>query len=178
MVAGWHKPPPDWSLSETSGEYKNAGSIVVRLQYKDKSILFTGDTVGRHIGGPEDTCIAAEKFMLEGASVIKLDSDVLIAPHHGADNASSPCFIQAVTPEYVVFSAGHKFKHPTSKAAGRYLPSGVKKENMFRIDRGDDEGVEEWDYGRVPGNVDPAGDDDVDILIRPDGSIVVEYRNP
>jgi beta-lactamase superfamily II metal-dependent hydrolase len=178
MVAGWHKPPSEWGLSEGSAEYKNAGSIVIRLQFKDKSVLLTGDTVGRHIGDPESTCIAAEKYMVEGASVIKIDSDVLVAPHHGADNASSLDFIRAVSPEYVIFSAGHKFHHPRASTANRYLSTGIPKERMSRTDRGDDEGSEEWEYGRVPGNVDPAGDDDVDILIRPNGSIVVDYRNP
>ena len=165
-------------MSASSGEYKNAGSIIIRVQYKDKAILFTGDTVGRHIGDTDNTCIAAEKFMVEGASVIKIDSDVLVAPHHGADNASSKDFIQAVSPEYVIFSAGHKFHHPTADAARRYLTSGVDKQKMFRTDRGDDEGGNEWDNERIPGNVDQAGDDDVDVLIRADGSVVVEYKMP
>ena len=49
---------------------------------------------------------------------------------------------------------------------------------MFRTDRGDDEGANEWDNERIPGNVDPAGDDDVDVLIKADGTVQVEYRMP
>jgi len=179
MVCGFHTPPEEWGVKKGTAEYRNAGSIVIRLQYRDKSILFCGDTVGRHIGDPDDTCIVAENFMVENASVIKIDSDVLIAPHHGADNANSLKFIQAVSPEYVIFSAGHKYAHPRATAVTRFFYAGIKKEKMFRTDRGDDEGADEWnDSHRISGHKDPSGDDDVDILIRSDGSIVLEYRNP
>ena len=49
---------------------------------------------------------------------------------------------------------------------------------MFRTDLGDDEGGTEWNHGRVAGQTEPVGDDDVDILIRPSGEVVVEYREP
>ena len=41
-----------------------------------------------------------------------------------------------------------------------------------------DERGNECDNERISSNVDPAGDDDVDILIRPNGPIVVDYSNP
>ena len=58
--------------------------------------------------------------------------------------------------------------------------------NIFRTDLGDDESDgdgptvhrQEGDHGQVANQTDPAGDDDVDILIRPSGEVVVEYRNP
>ncbi len=176
MVAGFHEPPDEWNLSGKS-EKRNSVSIVIRLQYKGKSILFTGDTVGRHIDDPVDAHIAAEKFMVDNSDFITIDSDVLIAPHHGADNASSTKFIKAVSPDFVIFSAGHKFKHPRASTVERYIDNGVVLDNIFRTDLEDDEGGTEWDLGRKPGHKDKAGDDDVDILIRPDGKIVVEYRN-
>jgi len=52
---------------------------------------------------------------------------------------------------------------------------------MFRTNWGDDErdhGSREWDHGRVNGHHDPTGDDDIDILVRSDGSMAVQYRNP
>jgi hypothetical protein len=103
-------------------------------------------------------------------------SDVIIAPHHGADNASSTKFIEAVSPDFVIFSAGHRHHHPRASAVKRYINNGVNQNNIFRTDLGDDEGGEEWDFGRISGHKDPAGDDDVDILIRPNGEIVVDYR--
>lgn len=104
--------------------------------------------------------------------------EVIVAPHHGADNASSTCFIDAVNPSFVVFPAGHAFQHPRKDAAQRYLDHGVPESNMFRTDRGDDEGAEEWDFGRISGCQDKKGDDDVEIVITDDGSVVVDYRQP
>ena len=131
FVSGFYAPPEDWGLDVHShkAEFRNAGSVVIRLKYKGKSILFTGDAVGRHIDDPEDALIASEKFMIENSEVIKIDSDVLIAPHHGADNGSSNAFISAVSPEWVIFTAGHTHKHPRGVAAQRYLDSGVKLDN-------------------------------------------------
>ena len=179
MICGFHEPPRQWGLTKGTGEYRNAGSIVMRLQYKGKSILFCGDTVGRHIGDDDDVIIAAEKYMVENSVVITIDSDVIIAPHHGADNAISSDFIKTVSPEYVIFSAGHKYAHPRSTTVKRYLNAGIAQDKILRTDRGDDEGNAEWrDSHRIDGHTDPIGDDDVDILIRGDGSVVVEYRNP
>ena len=182
MVCGFHRPPAEWgSLSQA--EERNAGSIVVRLIYAGRSVLFGGDAVGRHSGDLANTCIATEDFMVDNSAVIPIDSDVLIAPHHGADNASSTRFIQAVSPQYVIFSAGHNYEHPRATTAQRYLAYGVPLANMFRTDLGDDESSPgqtdtEWDYGRVSGQHDPTGDDDVDILVTPTGTITVQYRNP
>lgn len=175
MVSGFHKPPGTWGKLNQS-EFRNAGSICFRLQYKGRSILFCGDAVGRHIGDPDDVCIAAEKFMVEMAEVLPLKSDVIIAPHHGADNGSSTRFIKTVAPTYVIFSAGHKHEHPRAAAARRYSSAGVKVKNMFRTDRGDNEGGDEWEVGRGD-SPDRPGDDDVDILIGKDGAVKVQYRN-
>ncbi len=176
VVAAFHKPPADWDIISTS-EKRNAGSIVIRLQYKGKSILFCGDAVGRHLNDPPDSLLATEKFMLDMSPAIPIDSDVLIAPHHGADNGSSTAFIQAVSPRHVIFSAGHKHQHPRASTAQRYRDNGVSVNRMFRTDLGDNEGGNEWTHGSTSQR-DPVGDDDVDILIRANGQIVVEYRNP
>ena len=70
--------------------------------------------------------------MVDMAGVIDIDSDVLIAPHHGADNGSSTEFISAVSPDFVIFSAGHRHDHPSNVTAQRYITSGVNVANMFR----------------------------------------------
>jgi len=178
VVSGFHKPPSGWGKLSPS-ERKNAGSVAVRLQYKKRAILFCGDHVGRHLGQPAGECIAAERFMVERASVTPLRADVLIAPHHGADNASSEKFIRAVAPKYVVVSAGHDYDHPSRSAMQRYLDFGVPLEKIFRTDLGDDESPDgdwEWDYGRIAGHEDKPGDDDVDIVLPAKGAIRVNYR--
>ncbi len=176
MVSGFHKPPRHWDIKNKSEE-RNAGSIVIRLQFAKKAVLFTGDAVGRHIGDPPNALIANEKFMVENASVVPIRADVLLAPHHGADNGSSTAFIDAVDPTFVIFSAGHDHEHPRAVAAQRYIDHGIPLEMMFRTDLGDDEGEKEWDFGREDGRTDPPRDDDIDILIRPNGEVLVDYRH-
>jgi beta-lactamase superfamily II metal-dependent hydrolase len=124
MVAGFGVLPSEWEL-KTNAERNNATSIVVRLEYQNKLILFCGDAVGRHIDDSENALIATEQFMVDHASARTIDSDVLIAPHHGADNGSSKDFIEAVTPKYVIFSAGHDYEHPRASAANRYLAESI-----------------------------------------------------
>lgn len=69
MVCGFGEPPEDWAISG-SGEHNNAGSVVIRLQYRGRSILFCGDAVGRHNGGPQTQCIATERYMVEMSEAI------------------------------------------------------------------------------------------------------------
>lgn len=177
FVCGFSEPPESWEILNDS-EFNNAGSIVVRLIVNGKSVLFTGDTVGRHIDGPPDQCIDAEKLMVDSVAKVPIKSEVLIAPHHGADNASSNDFISAVKPEFVIFSCGHKFHHPWKVVAQRYLDHGVHEDHMFRTDLGDDEGGKEWSMGRKNGTKDPKGDDDVEIVIDAAGHVDVHYRQP
>jgi len=116
MVCGFGEPPKSFK-TKGKGEFRNAGSIIMRLVYGGKSILFCGDAVGRHLDSPANTCIATEKFMVDRSEVIKIDSDVIVAPHHGANNGSSEKFIEKVSPEFVIFGADHDHQHPTAAAA-------------------------------------------------------------
>jgi competence protein ComEC len=162
----------------------NALSIVARLDFAGRSIFLTGDTVGRRKGDSDDECKDAEAVMVQNhasANGPALQADVMFAPHHGGDNGGAICFIRAVKPTWVIFSSGHAHRHPTKAAAGRYIANGVKKANIFRTDRGDDEkppkkGPTEWKEGSITGCVDRAGDDDVDIVVRESGKVEVEYR--
>jgi competence protein ComEC len=174
QVAGWNLPPESWDIRNDS-ERNNAGSIVIRLDFAGRSVLFTGDTVGRHIRDPDDACLAAEGFMVGNAEEVPLASEVLIAPHHGADNGSSTCFVEAVDPEWVIFSAGHDHEHPRQAAAERYLGHGLPVDRLLRTDLGDNERDEEWSFGATSER-DRARDDDVEIKIHADGGVEVEYR--
>lgn len=174
LVAGW----PEWTASgPTASERRNAISIVARLDFNNRSILFTGDTVGRRKTDNDAACKDAEKVMVDRASQVPIKSDVITAPHHGGNNGNAKCFIEQVDPEFVIFSAGNKHDHPTSSAAQRYIDHGVSLTKMFRTDRGDDEGGSEWPHGSVAGCADGRGDDDIDVVIRADGTIEVDYRN-
>lgn len=181
-VFGFSEPPKDWitRYKLKDDEQMNVGSIVARLGFHGKHILFCGDLVGRHRDDPPGTCIAGERAIVDNLENIPIRSEVLIAPHHGADNASSEDFIDAVGPQYVVFAAGHDttFQHPRATTAQRYIHQGISVDHIFRTDLGDDDGDKEWSYGRIANSKDPAGDDDVDILLKKDGEIRVQYRTP
>ena len=164
----------------------NAGSIVVRLEYAGKSILFTGDAVGRREGSPQNSAsikTEAELLSRHSQAGLTLNSDVIIAPHHGSDDASSTEFIAAVSPEWVIFPAGSQHRHPRHSTAERYMKQGVSMKRIFRTDRGDNEGRgnnpssntdDEWDYEATP-NRDVVGDDNIDIIIKADGTLKVDY---
>ncbi len=183
IVSGFKPPLPEewtekWNCLKKESK-RNAGSIVIRLTFKGKSVLFTGDAVGRcKDDDPDSDAIATEWFMVDNASDRPIDSDVLIAPHHGADDGSSMDFIKAVSPKWVIFPVGHKYEHPRAATARRYLAAEVIEANMLRTDRGDDEGPEEWDKSRIKGCEDKHGDDDIDVVIRANGQVDVAYRNP
>lgn len=174
LVAGW----PEWTDSgPTAAEKRNAISLVVRLDYQGRSVLFTGDTVGRRKSDPDTACKDAEKVMVDRQAQVPIASDVLIAPHHGGDNASATCFIQAIDPTFVIFPAGHSYDHPSSAAAQRYIDHGIPLANIFRTDRGDDEGGFEWGHGRISGCSDGRGDDGVGIVLTTGGTVQVDYRH-
>ena len=60
-------------------------------------------------------------------SVLELDCDFFQAGHHGAANANTLAFMEAVTPEIVAVScgAGNKYGHPTKTALENYAAVGA-----------------------------------------------------
>lgn len=115
-------------------------------------------------------------------SGLPLESTILIAAHHGADNASSTCFIEAVKPKTVVFSAGSHdtFGHPSRNVVARFNEL-ENAPDYFRTDFGDDEDHEShWeDSSTIPNCSDKSGDDDVLITLPDDGSSpTVHYLSP
>jgi competence protein ComEC len=188
FVAGWTEwdLPHDRGASLSPAEKRNAISIVVRFEYGGKSVLLSGDAIVRRGRStePEDACRDAEKWMVREGNV-PLDSDVLVGEHHGGDNSSALCFIEAVSPEWVIFSAGNSTNdHPRDSAVKRYFHRSLTRQvlpaNILRTDRSDDEGALEWDAERVTGCRDPKGDDDIEIVLSnlPGTRAQVRYRRP
>jgi len=96
-------PDKNYSNSNT-----NNLSIVARVDYKDLSILFTGDL--EHEG---------EEYLIEHYPDF-LDCDVLKVGHHGSKTASSIGFVRSADPEFAIISTAKKnrfnFPHqPTLK---------------------------------------------------------------
>lgn len=173
FLCGFGEPLAEWNLSD-QGEKLNSVSIIMKLSFGGKSVMFCGDAVGRHREDPETSLIATEKYLIDSAANL-LPSEIVIAPHHGAKNGSSKAFVEAVKPEYVVFSAGHKFSHPAARTANQYLRF-TTAAKILRTDRGDDEGTgSEWSDTKIAGCKDKANDDVVQIQLRSNGTYRVYY---
>ncbi len=98
-------PPP-----EQSRFFGNNASCVLQVSTRENSLLLTGDIES-----------LAEKFMLK-TKAKRLESSVLLIPHHGSLTSSGENFIAAVAPCAAVVAAGHKnrFRFPKKKVLERY----------------------------------------------------------
>lgn len=99
--------------ADNEGVTDNA-SVAIKLTYGKNSVLLTGDAETEE-----------EELLAQRADI---DSDVLKVGHHGSKTSSTDIFLQKVTPEYCVISAGkdNKFSHP-HKIALQRLNAACKK---------------------------------------------------
>ena len=98
----------------------NDMSIVLRIDYGETSVLFTGDAE-----------TMSEYMMVD--SELPLDADVLKVGHHGSNSSSSLEFLNAVSPKYAVISCGfdNSYGHPHQEILDRLKDIGV---TLFRTD--------------------------------------------
>ena len=181
FLAGWHEFPDVGQMSPS--EISNAVSIMVRISHGGRSILVTGDAIGRPLRGSDDeTCTGSEGWAVENVEADLLSADVLIASHHGGNNGSAKCFITAVAPEFVIFSAGGGHGHPHRETVARFLAAGIPEAHLLRTDRGSNSASDaeegEWAETSVPACGDGSKDDDIDILFGSDGGITTSYVEP
>lgn len=180
LLSGFHHAPSVWGL--VGAQYRNANSIVMRIDYKGKSILLAGDAMGREalIGDeipPADApAIATERYLIDNSGIRPIAADILIAPHHGSDEGSSLEFIKAVAPRWVIFSSGHAQGYPKDSTAKRYKSLGYTDECLMRTDLGDHETEKgEWDFGRSRNHTDKVGDNPIQIVLPESGEPKVKY---
>lgn len=95
-----------------SNEYSstNDNSLVLKLEFKEISALFTGD-ISKEV----------EEDLIN--SNIELKSDILKVPHHGSKTSSTEEFLQSVSPQISVVSVG---------LSDNTLPDGI---TMARINK-------------------------------------------
>jgi len=105
----------------------NDASIVLKLTYKDKSILLTGDI---------DTKVEDELLQRCGNN---LSSTVLKVSHHGSKHASSTSFLEKLKPKYAYIEVDGKdskamqYGHPDQNVLSRLLAVGT---TIYRTDSG------------------------------------------
>ncbi len=116
--------PPTWNTIRRkirSPSDLNNSSLVIKLQFKNVSILLPGD-IGKE----------AEGRMLRKDNLLR--SDVLKIPHHGSSSSSSLPFLQRVKPTCAILSVGERNvgKLPHPEVLRRYFQLGTQ---VYRTDR-------------------------------------------
>ncbi len=96
--------------AQDSTQSDNNRSCVLRISVNNQHFLLTGDIEQEQ-----------ERVLLNNYSE-KLKASVLLAPHHGSLSSSTPEFIQAVSPEHVIFSSGflNHWGFPKAEVLDRY----------------------------------------------------------
>ena len=94
----------------------NASSIVLRVVYGNTSFMLTGDA-------PQEI----EDYLVKTYGT-QLDSDVLKLGHHGSKTSSSEAWLDTVTPQYAVVSAGldNKYGHPHQDVMQRVFARNIQ----------------------------------------------------
>lgn len=93
----------------------NNSSIVLKLNYKNISFLFTGD-IEKEV----------ERDILEDN--LPLNATILKVAHHGSSTSSSKDFIEEVSPETAVIQVGrdNKFGHPDQSTIKHFKEENIK----------------------------------------------------
>jgi len=109
-------PPRDWPVADRP---QNNDSMVLRVGYRDSSVLLEGDAEKR-----------AERHIAEiehpSASLLKVG-------HHGSANATTPELVESAKPEFAIISVGlgNSFGLPRSETLARLADSGAR---VYRTD--------------------------------------------
>jgi competence protein ComEC len=115
-------PPPDFLARSVFGESwrdTNNNSLAVRVALGHFSMLFPGDI---------KTAAENEMLVLYGN---RLQSQVLVVPHHGSKSSCLPAFVDAVHPQMAIFTTGvnNRFKFPHSFVIEQYQRVGAELRN-------------------------------------------------
>ncbi len=115
--------PPSPFLANTRSDV-NANSVVVRLAWRGRTALLTGDSE------PE-----TEQYLLgpRPQGQPDLRAELLKVAHHGGRYSSTEAFLRAVSPKLAFISVGpgNDYGHPTADAMGRIAAVGA---TIYRTD--------------------------------------------
>jgi competence protein ComEC len=111
-------PGPEFILQTVANRKNKVGnelSLVLRLEYREFSMLLTGD-IGK----------STEEYLVQQAAPLK--AIFLKSPHHGSKYSNSSSFINTVRPQAVIFSSGYLnwMHHPHPEVVARYKSTGTK----------------------------------------------------
>jgi len=105
--------------SENANFKGNNASCVLKVSTRKYSILLTGDIEKK-----------AEKYLVK-THKNKLDSTIMLSPHHGSKTSSTTAFLNAVSPDIIIISSGFKnrFNHPAKTITDRYNDHNIQSIN-------------------------------------------------
>ena len=116
-----------WPFSDNmiSDNSINNNSLVCKLNYKNYSMLFTGDIEA-----------IAEKAILKKYSknLNILKSDILKVAHHGSKTSSITEFTEKIKPKYAIIGVGedNKFGHPSDNTIQNLEKANIR---IYRTDK-------------------------------------------
>lgn len=104
------------------GDNLNLWSAVVKMEYGEKSFLFTGDY---EVLGEKELCDTYDKDFLQ--------SEFLKVGHHGSNTSTSQEFLDIIQPEIAIISCktGNSYGHPHKEVVERLKKFGS---NIYRTD--------------------------------------------
>jgi competence protein ComEC len=114
------------NASDATNDEKNTDSMMVEYRTATYSVITSGDATA-------STVLSALENKMAHQST--LQTDLLIAPHHGSITEGSNTFMisKAFLPKAVIFSAGDKYYHPLCSAVSSYLPNTTVAGYVSRI---------------------------------------------
>ena len=114
---------PETSPIEVAPLAKNNDSLVLRLHYRNRTLLLPGDAEK-----------GAERAILAENTEAELQAGVLKVGHHGSKNSTMPEFLAAVRPRVATISAGedNPYGHLNPQLIERLEGAGVR---ILRTDR-------------------------------------------
>lgn len=119
------EPLPLWqSAHPIVPKGDNNQSCVLKISNSRHSVLLTGD-----IEAP------AERALIEKYGPKRLTSEMLISPHHGSKTSSTPAFLNAVSPHFIVIESGWKnhYHHPAPETIDKYKRTGALLFNTAQL---------------------------------------------
>lgn len=104
---------PEGSVEKLEDEAQNEASMVMRINYGERSFLFTGD-IGH---GTEEALLKQN-----------IDCDVLKVAHHGSKYSSLPAFMEKASPLVAIIPVGryNGYGHPTAETLMQIEAVGAK----------------------------------------------------
>ncbi len=113
-------PDSTWTAEQHDA---NETSVVLRVQYREKVFLLTGDAEANE-----------EAWIIAHTPADQLRADVLKVGHHGSRTSSTPRFLDAVRPSLGLVSVGegNHYGHPSPQTLGAFATRGIP---ILRTDR-------------------------------------------